>query len=299
MSVYNNADQLKKTIDSILNQSFAEFELIVINDGSTDNSQQKLEAFALRDNRIKLFQQPNKGLTNALIFGCKQARADYIARHDVGDYSSADRFAIQLAHLRSNPDCAAVFSHFQSIDEFGNVIYKFCPGAHAVVSSLDIDNGDISTPSHHGSVMFSKAIYLKAGEYRPSFYFTQDLDLWIRMSEHGKLHLIEEILYDTLIATDTISGKYHSLQKKYHQLIIESAKLRRSGKSDASVLSKVQQIKPTNSAMQLNNNAASTLYFMASCLINENPSFAKQYLKQALKKNPAHLKAWYKLLFKT
>ena len=299
MSVYNSSDQLEKSIGSILNQSFDDFELIIINDGSTDNSQQLLQTFAASDNRVKLYQQSNKGLTNALIFGCNQASADYIARHDVGDHSATDRFEKQFDYLRSNPQCAAVFSQFQSIDELGNVIYRFSPTAQAIQSSLDIASNDISTPSHHGSAMFSKAYYLKVGGYRQAFYFTQDLDLWVRMSEHGKIHLIEEILYDTLIATNTISGKYHPLQKQYHEIIIESAKLRRSGKSDAAVLIKAQQIKPTTSTVQLSNNAASTLYFMASCLINENPLLAKQYLKQALAKNPVHLKAWYKLLFKT
>ena len=299
MSVYNSSNQLEESIDSILQQSHDDFELIIINDGSTDNSQQILQSIAATDKRIKLFQQSNKGLTASLIFGCNQASADYIARHDVGDRSATDRFKKQWHYLNAHRDCAAVFTQFQSIDDQGTVIFKFCPTVKTVESSINIDNEDISTPSHHGSVMFSKKHYQNSGGYRQQFHFTQDLDLWIRMSEHGTIHLIEEILYDALIGTDTISGKYHPLQKQYHDIIIESAKLRRSGQSESNALSKASRIKPTTSTLQLNNNASGTLYFMASCLVSENPAMAKRYLKQAIRKNPMHLKAWYKLIFKT
>ena len=299
MSIYNNSDQLEDTIDSISKQTFSDFELIIINDGSTDDSQQILEKIAARDCRIKLFRQSNQGLTKALIFGCKQATAAYIARHDAGDHSLANRFEKQFAYLYSHADCAAVFSHFNTVDELGHTICKHCPETNAIQSSINIDNNDISAPSHHGSAMFSKAYYLKAGGYRQEFHFTQDLDLWIRMSEHGRIHLLEEHLYDALIATSTISGRYHPLQKQYHDIIIESAKQRRNGQSDARTLAKAQTIRPTRSPLKLQKNESDTLYFMASCLLDENPSLAKYYLQQALKKNPAHLKAWYKLLLKT
>ena len=298
MSVYNNSDHLEKTIDSILNQTHADFELIIINDGSTDNSQQILQTVAEKDSRIRLFQQPNNGLTNALIFGCEQATAKYIARHDVGDRSSADRFTKQLRYLESNRDCAVVFSQFRSVDKLDNIIHTYSPTENAFRSSIEIGDHDICAPSHHGCAMFRKACYSMAGGYRRQFYFTQDLDLWVRMSEYGKIHLIEEFLYDTLIATDTISGKFQPLQKQYHDIIIESAHRRREGKSDAGALARAEKIRPTTSVLRLNSNASNTLYFMASCLINTNPSLAKAYLKQALRKNPAHLKAWYKLLFK-
>ena len=299
MSVYNHSDQLEKSIESILNQSHADFELIIINDGSTDNTQQVLQGFAANDSRINIIQQANMGLTRALITGCNQSKASYIARHDVGDYSTPDRFEKQLDYLKTHNDCAVVFSHFRGVDQSGNVVYRFTPSAQSVQSSIDIDNNDISTPSHHGCAMFNKASYVKAGGYRPEFYLTQDLDLWIRLSEHGHIHVIEDSLYDALIATDTLSGKYSGLQKQYHDIIIESAQLRRKGLSDAAALTKADAIRPTANTLQLKQNASNTLYFMASCLLETDPALAKTYLKQALKKNPAHLKAWYKLVFKT
>lgn len=299
MSVYNNSYRLADTIDSILNQTFVDFELIIINDGSTDSSQQILQQVAAGDSRIRLFEQSNAGLTRALIFGCEHACAPFIARHDVGDRSAPDRFVKQLSHLQANRECAAVFSYFNCIDELGNVVYSYRPDQDEFKASIDTGNRDIYAPSHHGCAMFSKAHYLKAGGYRQQFHFTQDLDLWVRMSEHGEIHLIEEYLYDALIATNTISGKYRPLQKQYHDIIIESAKLRRNGKCDASALAKAENIRPTSSAIHLRRNASSTLYFIASCLLDDNPSLAKRYLKMALSKNPANLKAWYKLLFKT
>lgn len=299
MSVYNSAKQLNATIKSILQQTFADFEFIIVNDGSTDDSREILEKFAAGDPRIRLFNQPNRGLTHALIFACQQANGRYIARQDAGDRSTPERLKTQLAYLTAHQDCAAVFSHYNTVDELGHTIYEHTPGNSAVQSAIQIDDHHIATPSHHGTVMFSKTCYLKAGGYRREFHFTQDLDLWIRMSEHGRIHLIEQRLYDALIATNTISGRYHSLQKKYHDIIIESAQQRRNGKSDAAALTRASAIKPARSVLQLIKNQSATLYFIASCLIAENPSLARYYLKKTLRTNPLHLKAWYKLLVKT
>ena len=85
MSVYNGANHLVKSVESILVQEGVDFEFIIVNDGSTDESGEILEAFARRDNRIRVIEQENTGLTKALIRGCKEARGKYIARQDVDD----------------------------------------------------------------------------------------------------------------------------------------------------------------------------------------------------------------------
>jgi len=103
MGVYNGENNLFKTIDSILNQTYTDFEFIIINDGSTDKTSEILKEYAARDNRIRVIEQENTGLTKALIRGCKEAQGKYIARQDAGDISLPTRFEKQLKLLLSNP----------------------------------------------------------------------------------------------------------------------------------------------------------------------------------------------------
>src|SRR6266496_3005617 len=106
MSVYNGADHLRETIDSILAQEGVAFELIVVNDGSTDQSAKILEEYASRDKRVRVFQQENQGLTRSLIRGCSEARGKYIARQDAGDVSLTDRLVKQMNCLVASVDAA-------------------------------------------------------------------------------------------------------------------------------------------------------------------------------------------------
>ena len=296
MGVHNNADQLPQSIQSILNQSFTDFEFIIINDGSSDHSQRVLEKLAQTDSRIKLLHQDNNGLTKSLITGCELARGKYIARQDVGDFSQPQRFQKQINYFKENNECGLVFCDFKTVDSLGNEICENRPSLHQINNALKIENGELAAPGHHGSAMFTKTCYLNAGGYREQFYFTQDLDLWVRMSEQADFHVIEEVLYHCLIAVDAISGKYHRLQKQYHAIIIESAQLRRQGKSEQAILEKAASIRPTSSNFFLGVEKSRTLYFMASCLHDRQPEQARMYLKNALSENPFNMKAWYKLL---
>ena len=103
MGVYNSAAVLSTTLESILSQECVEFEFIIVNDGSKDESGRILEEYAGRDSRIRIFHQDNQGLTRALIKGCAEAKGEYIARQDVGDRSLPGRFLAQLAVLKQNP----------------------------------------------------------------------------------------------------------------------------------------------------------------------------------------------------
>ncbi len=296
MSVFNGADQLEKTVQCIIEQSFVDFEFIIINDGSTDNSLELLQIAAEQDLRINIIDQSNQGLTRSLITGCKQARGKYIARQDVGDYSYPTRFEKQIAYFESNPQVVAVFTQFQVIDDNAVVISQHQPAPDYIESALDYSDGKIATPSHHGSVMFVKNIYQQTGGYRWEFRFAQDLDLWLRMKEHGDIQVIDEILYQALLSSNTISGMHHRAQKKYHDIIVESARVRRKSGDEQNILRQASTIKPSHNKLILNADKSSTLYFMGSCLLPKQPQLAKTYLKQAIKKNPLNLKAWYKLI---
>ena len=96
MSVYNGATGLSRSVDSILSQEGVNLELIVVNDGSTDQSIDILQEYASSDERVRVISQQNQGLTKALVVGCAAAHAEYIARQDAGDISLPGRLIKQL-----------------------------------------------------------------------------------------------------------------------------------------------------------------------------------------------------------
>src|SRR5207244_4026561 len=104
MSVHNGATDLAATLDSILSQTFTDFELVAIDDGSTDATLPILDAYAQRDPRVRVITQQNSGLTRALIAGCATARGRYVARHDAGDLSHPRRLEVQQAMFAADPE---------------------------------------------------------------------------------------------------------------------------------------------------------------------------------------------------
>src|SRR4030095_3947167 len=196
MSVYNGAGSLRKTVDCILSQEGVNLELIVVNDGSADESGKILDEYANHDTRVKVIHQENQGLTRALIAGCASARGKYIARHDVGDISVSDRLQKQLTCIEQSVDCAFVSCGARFVGPKGEHLYDVKnDAADPWASLLTLELSEIKGPSSHGSTMFSRERYERVGGYRAEFYFAQDLDLWIRLAEGGKHIATPELLY--------------------------------------------------------------------------------------------------------
>ena len=122
LPVYNAEAYVREAVESILEQSFADFELIIINDGSTDGSGSILRELAARDARIVLIERPNDGYVSALNKGIKIARADFIARMDADDVAMPERFALQHARMVYKPELAVLGSFIRVMDKTGNII---------------------------------------------------------------------------------------------------------------------------------------------------------------------------------
>ena len=119
MSVYNNEAVVGQAIDSILAQTFDDFEYLIVNDGSSDRSPAILDAYARRDPRIRVFHRPNRELIACLNFMISEARAPLIARMDGDDVSLPDRFAKQVAYFDQHPACGVLGTNTNEIDEAG------------------------------------------------------------------------------------------------------------------------------------------------------------------------------------
>ena len=185
MSVFNGMPLLAEAVDSILTQTFGNFEFIVINDGSTDGSLAYLQKKAAEDDRIRIIDQENTGLTRALIRGVAEARAPLIARMDADDISMPGRFAAQVAALQENPGWCAVSCGMEYIDEQGSVLGAYNRSGDVGVTALMM--AFFNYISGHGQLMFRRDAYDTAAGYDPAFRFAQDYDLWTRMLRFGEI----------------------------------------------------------------------------------------------------------------
>jgi|Deesub1362A_J573_1020465.scaffolds.fasta_scaffold00600_5 glycosyltransferase involved in cell wall biosynthesis len=193
MSVYNGEKYLRQAIESILNQTFSDFEFIIVDDGSTDKTPEILKDYAKKDLRLKIVKNRKRiGLTKSLNEAIKQAKGKYIARQDADDISLPERLEKQITFLEKNPSYGAVGTSAAIIDKNGRIIKKaMVPKSWLVIKQI-LKFGNCFV---HGSMMFKKQDYIKAGGYRTPFALAQDFDLWLRMSKIKKMKNLRECLY--------------------------------------------------------------------------------------------------------
>jgi glycosyltransferase involved in cell wall biosynthesis len=298
MSVYNGADTLAVTMDSILAQKDVRLEFIVVNDGSTDGTLNILKDYAKRDNRVRVLDQENRGLTVSLIRGCDQAQGEYIARQDAGDLSFANRLSRQTALIKCNPAVGLVSCGTRFFDSEGEYLYDVIPdstGATKRLLSRKLD--EIEGPSHHGSTLFPKKLYHEVGGYRAAFYFAQDLDLWIRLAERGKYALIPSILYQSHLSRGSLSGQYRNEQIECSRFILKCSQVRRAGGDEKPILLRAEKIKPGVRRFNKRHRLANEMYFIGMCLKrNQNPR-SRYYFLKAFQTYPLHFKSIIRLAF--
>jgi len=290
MSVYNGAKYLRESVESILSQKGVDFEFIIVNDGSTDDSGNILAEYASQDDRIKIIEQGNTGLTRALIRGCNEARGEFIARQDVGDISLPNRLAKQTSYLKKHKDVSLISCWTRFVGPENEELYTVERHDSPQDATEKIRSNDIKKIgglTHHGTAMFRRKDYEKVGGYRKQFFCAQDFDLWRRLTEIGNLAFISEILYAARWNDGSISANLSREQTKLKRIIVELTSIRAHGGDESSLLAKAESIIPN---MKRNQNGKG-YYFIGRVLQKRNDPLAKKYFKLALSVNPLHLKA--------
>lgn len=183
MSVHNGMPYVKEGVACMLAQSFGDFELLILDDASTDGTADYLRT--LTDPRVRVIAlSANIGLTAALNTGLREARGEFIVRQDADDLSHPTRIEAQLAFLRAHPQCAAVGSQALLMDGAGRSLGKkdFPLTHHAIAFAHLFDNA-----LAHAAVTFRKSAVMALGGYDEAWPASQDYELWSRLSAHHEL----------------------------------------------------------------------------------------------------------------
>lgn len=213
MSVYNGESFLAEAIESVLAQSFRDFEFLLLDDGSRDGSADLIRRYAASDPRIRPILRENRGLIASLNQLIAEARAPLIARMDDDDICMPDRFQRQMAFLTENPDYGVVGSWSEDIDMEGRPIFVTGtdhPLTHEEVLQT-INAGE--QVLCHPSVMYRRDIVREVGGYHAAFRHCEDLDLWLRLATRTRLGNIPERLVRYRRSPDQVSNRYATEQQ--------------------------------------------------------------------------------------
>jgi GT2 family glycosyltransferase len=233
LPVFNGAVTITEAIESLQRQTFTNFRIIVVDDGSTDQTPEVLAALRARDSRITVVTQPNGGVVDALNAGLRLCRAEFVARQDADDISDPSRLAVELNYLRSHPDCVAVSGAVKHIDEQGQFL-------GTVQRFPQPDRADPRwAPSRepylmHPFLMVRRADLQAIGGYR-YVHYSEDTDLYWRLQERGAMQNLDTPLGKYRVHTRSISSASiinGRIMASSSQLAGLSALRRRMGRAD-------------------------------------------------------------------
>lgn len=231
MSCYNASHWLEESIQSVLNQSYNKFEFIIVDDGSKDDTLAIIQRHAANDNRIVVIAKANTGLADSLNVGITQARGEWIARQDADDISEPTRLEKQVQFAINNPNLVFIGAGLIEIDGSGRELsVHYYPFGHSqLVSHLETAK---KFPPHSSAFYRADVVRSIAG-YRPRIRRSQDVDLWLRLSEVGELACLDEPLVKIRRHTDQIShGESGRRQQIDSRVALVSYWLRKKGAGD-------------------------------------------------------------------
>ena len=212
MAVYNESKYIKDAVESILSQTFKNFEFIIVDDGSLDDTKIIIQSY--RDDRIKLFSIEHGGLPRALNYGIKNSKSNLILRMDGDDISLKDRLGKQVSFLINNINCVAVGGAIQVIDKEGIILYH----QKMPLTDSEIRKKLPIVQMYHSAIAFRKDVFFTCGGYDERLLTAQDQLLFNKMAEFGKLVNIEDQIMKYRIHPGAISRR----SKKDNRILSQS-----------------------------------------------------------------------------
>ena len=209
MPLFNAEGTVKKAIESILNQTLKNFELVIVNDASKDKTLSLVRSYMQKDSRIKLINNKhNLKIATSLNIGVATASADTIARMDGDDTSHPERLRLQYLFLKKHPDVAIVGSNISIVDKKGKEVWK------RVYPTNSKDSKKVMfkySPFAHPTVMFRKKVFEESGGYNPKMVPCEDIDLWFRIGAKYDFGNIPKTLLKYNLSD--ISGGQYDIRK--------------------------------------------------------------------------------------
>jgi glycosyltransferase involved in cell wall biosynthesis len=225
LSVYNGRLYVQEAVESILSQTLGDFELLIIDDGSKDDSVLILKRLEKQDSRIRLIARENRGLTVTLNELFASSRGEFLARMDCDDVALPHRFAVQIDALRRHPKVVCTGGCFELIDASGRSLTTLRPPT---------DNAEIQRQvlRGHGAIchpcaMIRRDAMQQIGGYDERYRTAQDLDLWLRLGEVGELANVPETILKFRLHESSVSETRRLEQRRYARLACERAWARR------------------------------------------------------------------------
>jgi glycosyltransferase involved in cell wall biosynthesis len=285
MGVCNGEETLRDTIQSIIAQTISDWEFILVDDASTDSTPQILKSYEVQDSRLRVVRQPqNRGLTHALIAGCKEAQGEFIARQDNGDYAFPLRLAKQLAFLEENQEVVAVGCGMRRIgpkcEYLGDVSRDFAPQE---VTRIFLETGKSIV---HATAMIRKSAYDSVDGYRAQFRVAQDTDLWYQLCKQGLLAEMPDILNYIAIDLKGISALSSNKQRRLANIARQIYDNCSNSEVQRTLLKEAERISSEKTTIgeerKTNRSLGAPNYFIGSELYALRNAQCRQYLGQAI-----------------
>ncbi|HIK06687.1 MAG TPA: glycosyltransferase [Trichormus sp. M33_DOE_039] len=298
---YNNERYLEAAIKSILNQTYRSFELLLLDDGSTDGSLAIAQKYTQIDPRVKVHNHPNMGLCRTLQKGVSVATGKYIARMDGDDIADPKRFELQVDYLEQNPDCVALGTALTVIDPDGDVICqpKITQEHEEIVQELVQWQGSRIC---HPTVMMRTELIRLVGGYTQEYHF-EDVDLFLKLAKHGKLaNLPDRLLWYrwhiSSITHTRNSARIHEIKQTINQRVIKDLQLSSLADADATTIS-LQNLIESSSPAKLKTYEPEYEAHCKWCVIARESRFyhsSFKYLLKIFKRKPLATKTYWALI---
>ncbi|KTR83696.1 glycosyl transferase family 2 [Novosphingobium barchaimii] len=242
MSVYNGERFLGAAIESVLGQSFADFEFLILDDGSSDATAEILKCYERTDPRIKPIIRENRGLVASLNEMIGKARAPIIARMDADDICRPHRFERQLAFLSDHPDHGVVGSWSEDMGEHGEPMFRTGADHPLTFDEVLATIAEGQQVICHPAAMYRRDVVRAVGGYHAAFRHCEDYDLWLRLASVTKLANIPERLLRYRRYDGQVSAR-HSTEQQYGTAIAQLAwEERQAGRRDPTA--RLQRLPP-------------------------------------------------------
>lgn len=282
MPAYNAGCYIAEAIESVLCQTTNDFELLIVNDGSTDNTEEIIRSF--NDDRITVISQKNKGVAEALNSGLHHAKGQYIARFDADDICFSERLEKQKHFLDVNPDYVITGSDAIYISEMGDYLCHYTCASH---QDAQLKSSLLTIcPFIHSSVMYRRDAVLRCGGYNELAHNMEDHLLWVQLSKLGKFSNFDEPLIKVRFnpASVTIDERWRG--KYFRELKFDILQRGSITEAEGYVL--------WNIIHRQDNQKTKRGAYYALCgkkylINNHQPKSARTYIKKAIKISPLRL----------